>query len=380
MYIKSENEQTQNNKKESTTDTLEAENKPRVKGETLERHRITVREILLNTNATPIRSRGGIGYSCCFCTDQYPDPADLKRHNIDAHDDEAKGSFMKGKDLSKFYVKLDVTNLHCTICNEEITNIEQLINHLKDTHNKTMYMEVKSQILPFKFDSEGLKCFVCMNSFHNFRVLVEHMNIHYRNFICKVCDAGFVSQSILFQHAKTHKIGSFKCDYCTKIFETLLKKRAHERVVHTHSNVLNKCGYCVETFKDYWQREKHLATVHGISSIYKCQACDKTFTHQKGLRIHTKRDHLMERPHACTQCEMKFFTGKKLKEHMVKHTGLREFQCKVCLKCYGRKKTLNQHMRVHEDFCRFKCEHCGQGFVQRTSWVGHMRSKHGEQV
>lgn len=339
-----------------------------------------MREILLCTNATPIRSRGGIGYSCCFCADQYPDAADLKKHTIEGHDETVKASFMKGLDLSKFYVKMDITELKCNLCGSLIESIEGLIDHLKVIHKKIVYSEVKSQILPFQFHREGLQCYVCKNSFHNFRVLVEHMNTHYRNCICKDCDAGFVSQSILFQHAKTHKTGIFKCDYCLKIFETLLKKRAHERVVHTHTNALNRCGYCMETFKDYWQKEKHLSTVHGVSSVFKCQACDRTFSQQRGLRIHTKRDHLMERPHGCTQCDMKFFTKKKLNEHMVKHTGLREFQCQICLKSYGRKKTLNQHMKVHDDYCKFKCVHCGQGFVQRISWVGHMRSKHGEQV
>lgn len=353
--------------------------KGRKKGKDLEKHRSTIREILLCTNATPIRCRGGIGYACCFCSDQYPDPADLKRHSLDAHDDTVKSSFMKGKDQSKFYVKLDITSLRCTLCKVKIETVENLIDHLQDVHMKNMFDDTKKQIVPFKFDSEGLKCSVCLNSFHTFRVLVEHMNIHFRNYICDVCDAGFVSQSILFQHAKTHRFGEFKCSYCSKIFETQLKKRAHERVVHTHTNVLNKCGYCVETFKDYWQKEKHLAAVHGVTSpLFKCQACDKTFTQQKGLRIHTKRDHLMERPHACTLCDMKFFTGKKLTEHMVKHTGLREFQCEVCHKSYGRKKTLNQHMRVHDDYCKFKCDHCGQGFVRQNSWAAHMRIKHGD--
>ncbi|XP_050359490.1 zinc finger protein 708-like isoform X8 [Nymphalis io] len=350
------------------------------KGGELQKHRSNVNEILMNSNATPIRCRGAVGYACCFCTKQFPDPADLKKHTIESHDEKAKLNFLKRKDMYKFHVKLDITELKCNMCYNNIDTLEKLIDHLKDVHDIKMFTDIKNQVLPFKFDTERLRCFICMNIYHKFKSLLEHMNVHYRNYVCEVCNAGFVSRAILVQHEESHKLGTFKCDHCPKIFETLRKKRSHEKGIHTHSDVLNKCGYCDEKFKDYRKKEKHLVDVHGIGNPLKCQSCEKTFANQKVHTVHIKRLHLMDRRHKCSECDMTFFSSAELKSHFVKHTGLRKFECEVCHKAYGRKKTLREHMRIHANDKRFKCEHCGQSFVQKCRWRGHVRAKHGEQV
>jgi hypothetical protein len=347
----------------------------------ISKHRANIRMILQCSNATPIRCHGGIGYACCFCAEQYPDPADLKTHNLEYHDDKSKMKFMKDKCLSSFIVKLDITALSCSICYTKIDSLDDLTNHLVKEHGKIIYSDVKNHIVPFKFNDKTLRCVVCSNVFNKFKALLEHMNTHYRNYICEVCDAGYVTRCMLANHGEAHKTGQFKCRHCDKVYDTLRKRRSHEKCVHIYMNMLNKCGYCNEKFKDYRIKEKHIVQVHGIASIeLKCQACEKTFPSQRALNTHTKRDHLLERRHKCQHCDMKFYNGNELKNHIVKHTGVKLFQCNVCLKSYGRKKTLAEHMRIHADDRRFKCEHCGQSFVQKCSWRGHMRSKHGEVV
>lgn len=346
----------------------------------LVKHRANIKEILVNSNATPIRRFGGIGYTCCFCEEQYINPADLKTHTLKAHLDVTKANFMTHMNMSEFVIKLDITGLNCKLCNTEINTLENFVDHLKNVHEKNIFTDVKSHIFPFKFDNEPLKCMICSNSFNRFRMLARHMHIHYRNFICTKCDAGFVNRNALAQHAENHRTGEFSCDFCPKVYKTQVKKRLHERAAHTHVEMMYKCGYCTETFKDYRNKEAHSAAVHGVTPLTpKCQACDKVFNNRRLLNIHVKRDHLMERPHKCSECEMSFYTTTGLKNHMVKHTGSREYHCSICLKSYGRKKTLNSHMRIHEEE-RFKCKHCGRAFVQKCSWRGHMRTKHGEIV
>ncbi|CAH2108957.1 unnamed protein product [Euphydryas editha] len=145
--------------------------------------------------------------------------------------------------------------------------------------------------------------------------------------------------------------------------------------------MLNKCGYCNEKFDKHKKREDHLVKVHGVRSVtFNCQACEKTFMTQRALRDHTKRDHLMEKHHACSECDKKFYRPCELSKHMVKHTGIKNYKCEVCLKAFLRWNTLREHLRIHANDRRFKCEHCGQTFVQKCSWRGHMRSKHGESV
>ncbi|CAH2100619.1 unnamed protein product [Euphydryas editha] len=326
-------------------------------GEQLDKHRTNVREIILWTNATPIRCRGGIGYACCFCTNQFPDPADLKKHTIEDHDSETKSIFMKGRDMYGYLVKLDITALKCKLCETNIDTLEQVMDHLKNDHDKNISTDIANHILPFKFDSENLRCFMCHNVFNRFKALQEHMHTHYRNYICKVCDAGFVNRHLLLCHNEGHKTGTFACDQCVQVFDTIRKKKLHERKVHNGLNMPHKCGYCNERFKENCHKNEHLAKVHGVvGPLIKCQACDRTFATQQTWLLHMKKYHLMQRQHKCTRCEMDFFSKRELTDHMVKHTGTREYRCELCFKSYGRLKTLKEHIRrLHPEDRDFKC-------------------------
>ncbi|XP_041968473.1 zinc finger protein 808-like isoform X2 [Aricia agestis] len=347
----------------------------------LHKHYNNIKQLLTCTNATPIRQCGDFGYACCYCESQFHQPADLKKHTLDSHDDPIENaSFTKRPDLCGLLIKLDITALQCKLCDADLDNLEDLFSHLKIVHDRPIHTDVKNQIVPFKFEGEKLKCFICHNEFNRFKILLSHMSVHYRNFVCGMCDAGYVNRRQFKTHIKNHDTGSYKCDECDKVFDTLTKKKSHAKLVHDKKNKVYKCSYCHEMLCNYRQKVTHMKRVHGIYTKFKCNACDQIFWSQHSLSIHTQRDHLMERRHKCTECDSTFFASTDLKEHMVKHTGERTYQCAVCLKSYGRKWTLREHMRIHANDRRFKCEHCGQAFVQKCSWRGHMRSQHGEDV
>ncbi|XP_048003781.1 zinc finger protein 93-like isoform X7 [Leguminivora glycinivorella] len=373
----SENKRSRTNQ-ESTTAQNE-DNKVKTKGPTeLEMHRNNIRIILESSNATPIRAHGGIGYQCSFCPEQYPNPADLKTHTIQGHDSKTKRAFMRGKAMAEYFVKLDITALRCELCNSNVDSLDLFTSHLIDKHGKKMYTDIDSHILPFKFDEETLRCVFCPNDFNTFKVLQEHMNVHFRNYICEICDSGFVARNMRRNHQKTHETGSFICSFCPKVYDTALKQRGHEKQVHRLPK-LNLCAYCNERFRDFRQKVKHLKEVHGIQrESPKCKACERTFETMAALRLHIKRDHLIQRPHKCSECDMSFYAKAQLKNHFVIHSGTREFSCAVCFKSFGRKKTLADHMRIHTDDRRYKCKHCEMAFVQKSSLRGHMRSNHSE--
>lgn len=351
----------------------------KAKGPTdVEMHRNNIRVILECTNATPIRCHGGIGYQCCFCPEQHPNPADLKTHTIEKHDSKTKQAFMKGKTMSEFFVKLDITALCCRLCGAQIDALEPLMDHLSDIHGKKLYTDIRSHILPFKFNDETLRCIYCPNDFNTFKVLQGHMNVHFRNFICETCDSGFVTRNMRRNHMKTHDTGSFICSFCPKVYDTLLKQRAHEKQVHRHPK-MNLCPYCNERFRDFTQKVRHLKEAHGVQKESpKCKACDRSFETMAALSVHIKRDHLIQRPHKCSECDMSFYVKAQLRNHFVIHSGTREFACSVCLKTFGRKKTLSDHMRIHTDDRRHKCKHCGMAFVQKSSLRSHVRTNHSE--
>ncbi|XP_063632108.1 zinc finger protein 583-like isoform X12 [Cydia splendana] len=260
------------------------------------KHQANLKEILLCSNATPIRCRGSVGYACCFCSDQYRDPADLKQHTITSHDDTTKANYMKGESIVGFIVKLDITALRCNMCSSTIRELGHLMEHLKVAHDRPIITDLKNHLVPFRFESNLHSCVECSAEFSNFKVLLAHMNEHYRNCICEICGAGFVTKRILQAHSYRHITGDYSCRYCPKVFDAKLRMQEHERNVHVLMNKRNKCGYCGEKFTDYTKKNDHEVKVHGVKPVVlHCQACTKTFDNQRSLTVHTKTFHLMQR-------------------------------------------------------------------------------------
>ena len=320
--------------------------------EELKKHRSNLKEILTYSNATPFLGINYRGYMCCYCDTQHPDPADLKKHIRDNH----RGLYSTVTPIEKitrkdeFCVKLDLTDLQCTLCDTNIDTLENLLQHLKNEHERGIHMEIKNQLLPFKFNSDVIKCCMCPSVFDKFKILQLHMHTHYRNFICEVCDMGYITRGCLKRHAQTHVTGKFKCSYCSNTYDTVRKVKSHEAAVHIHKQLRNKCWYCNEKFKNHQKREDHVVEVHGVqSNLIKCRACEKTFTCKRSLTIHTRRDHLIERRHKCEFCDKKFFTAPMLRHHEIVHTGTKNFQCDICLRTYARKKSLKEHMKKHSN-------------------------------
>ncbi|KAF9812374.1 hypothetical protein SFRURICE_005485 [Spodoptera frugiperda] len=203
----------------------------------VDKHKHNIRTILCNTNATPIGKYAGIGYVCSFCTQEYETPAELKTHTTSSHK-EASSTFMENKLLYNYMVKLDITNLKCDICQTDIDSLEQIMYHLQTAHDKFFHLGLKSYVLPFRFDNDTteslLSCVICNNSYNNFKVLLEHMNCHFRNYICEVCDNGFVNRKTLVCHSYRHKTGVFTCSFCQKVFNTSVKLKQHEKAVHVY--------------------------------------------------------------------------------------------------------------------------------------------------
>ncbi|XP_052757220.1 zinc finger protein 184-like [Galleria mellonella] len=360
-------------------------NKSKEDAVTKQKHYTNIKAILENSNATIIRHRGGIGYACGYCIKQYPDAADLKRHSLETHDDVSLCYFVNNMTLSKYIIKLDITSLRCKLCDTNIKRLEDLMTHLQNTHKVKTFTDIDNHIIPFKFESKNLTCALCENGvpFHKFKSLLEHMTVHYRNYVCEDCDAGFINFEQLRQHRSVHESGSYSCNKCNKVFNNTRKLKAHIRAVHVmKSQPLSKCGYCNQAFLYFHTKEKHLQEVHGVQiARIKCQACDRSFLTRSNYTKHMKLNHLMLRPHACTQCDKAFAYLAQLKEHERRvHMGLRLYNCDECLKTFSTRKALQQHMRIHTNDRRFKCNVCGQAFIAKISWRGHMRSKHGEVV
>lgn len=342
------------------------------------KHKNNIENILKYSNCTVFSNKSLTGIQCAFCKETYSTIEELKYHQVLTHKSEYLT--FNTRDKSNLSIKMDITNLTCNLCDSHFDVISNLKKHLTKEHNIKFYTDVNDYILEFKLtDNEILNCALCNSTFETFKMLLQHMNGHYRNYICEVCDLGFINKHRLRNHQRTHEVGDFNCSFCDKVFTTRVRKICHEKYTHnTNARYTTNCPQCDQSFTSYYQRNRHMFKEHNtVAATYKCNICDKSFILKSKLTSHTKKVHLMERNHICAECGQGFFIKQSLDEHMVKHNGERVFKCTVCHKAYARKKTLREHMRIHNNDRRFKCGVCGLAFVQKCSLKSHMLSNHG---
>lgn len=312
-----------------------------------QRHNLNL--IIHNSNATPFRDRTFNGYLCAFCPKAYEDPGELRAHTHRKHQKELI-KYKEDFSLGNHVVFLDINGLKCTLCDHELADIKVLVEHLVDIHDKVFYKNIADYIQPFKLNAgRTLACCICRKSYNNFKMLNQHMNEHYRNFICSICGIGFVNKYRLIRHIATHSKPPRKlitCRHCQLDFESEFKRRKHENLVHLHVPGYNKCQVCGERFPNYYQKSRHMVDRHKVEK-FKCNACDRDFVARTLLMIHVRRDHLMERMYQCKICKHGFFQKARLDEHYVVHTKERTYKCEICDKCFSRKRNLTAHMKIH---------------------------------
>ncbi|CAB3262403.1 unnamed protein product [Arctia plantaginis] len=337
-------------------------------------HRVNLTAILQYSNASPFRDKTIRGFSCLYCANYFPDIEELRKHTAQQSEKSKINTIIDYK-LSYNPIKVDITNLRCTVCNLEMRDLTDLKDHLVSVHNKTIHKHIKDIILPFRLENgHNFTCVICSVVHISFKNLYHHMSSHYRNYCCKKCGAGYITIAALRKHGKTHAQGIFPCDYCDKSYTSLTKKRNHEKGVHTGGWLRNKCPHCPEIFVSYYDRSEHLVKEHNQAPvIYPCNACNKTYKKKFELNRHIKHHHLQQRSYLCDKCNAKFFSKRGLVDHLSRHTGGEVCSCDVCGKTFSRARTLKEHMKIHGDDKRFQCEICKKTFMQKCSLKSHVR-------
>ena len=110
---------------------------------------------------------------------------------------------------------------------------------------------------------------------------------------------------------KIEKISSiiYKCKICDKVFDRLKNYSLHNKQMHGGQKD-RKCE------KIRIKSDKIISKVYTEYKEYKCDACDKIFSHSSNLSRHIKRVHEGPRKHACEICRKKFADKKDLKYHL----------------------------------------------------------------
>ncbi|XP_066991563.2 zinc finger protein Xfin [Anabrus simplex] len=235
----------------------------------------------------------------------------------------------------------------------------------------------------------------------------EHTQNHIKNkpilFSCKMCNRGFVHESVYRRHMNTKRhfhMLSHECKVCYKRYVDGVSLNIH---LATHS--LEKTGVTEEGSRliehsvpedpEEDSREvRHPASEDGEKDPLKlpstmdqedgqtaaeqamyCEECGKHFFDRIKYNRHVK-NHLLEKKHKCKLCGLAFHDVAKLRRHMQtqKHTTNWPFRCKVCGDVFADNNKLYRHTRLAHG-TPISCQLCGKRFVDNYNLNRHLRTQ-----
>ncbi|XP_038220966.1 zinc finger and SCAN domain-containing protein 2-like [Zerene cesonia] len=311
--------------------------------------RNNVLQVLIKSTVMPFRWLKS-SYRCFYCYDIFQESSELKNHQITHVGDEIKEITM-----SKYWepiVYVDISNLACKLCTENVTDLYELIDHLVDKHGTVYNKDVGTCMIPFKLDNFSLNCLTCGAGFYTFGPLLHHTNKDHKGtsaILCEVCGQHFKDGNLLRLHMKSvHENSGLLCQECGDKFETRYKLKSHQKYEHDMDKKY-KCLVCTQIFRSHYKRSRHMATEHKNREEIKCLHCPKTFVFRSMMMTHLRDTHLKVRNHICSVCGWKAFNSNRLKNHMYKHSGEKNFKCDVCEKLFTTRKIMRAHFaRMHK--------------------------------
>lgn len=308
-----------------------------------------VLEVLLKTTVMPFRWLKS-SYRCFYCYDIFQEASELKAHQVAHTDDTLKEKAMKNYWEPVVYV--DISNLKCNLCSEHVPDLYDMVDHLIAKHGVVYNKDVGICMVAFKLNNFDVSCLACGASFYTFGPLLNHTNKDHKGtsvILCEICGQNYKDQNLLRLHVKSaHDNSGMLCPECGDKFETRSKLKTHQ--INNHGLERKyKCLVCDQTFGSHYKRSRHMATDHKNRQEIKCLHCPKTFVFRSMMMTHLRDTHLKVRNHICGVCGWKAFNSNRLKNHMYKHSGEKNFKCDGCDKAFTTRKIMKAHYaRMHK--------------------------------
>ena len=159
---------------------------------------------------------------------------------------------------------------------------------------------------------------------------------------------------------------------------TLTKQQAvtESESKHGLSNLrqpVNELDLSKPTWADGTNLMASVNSMERQGSVFPCDQCDKAYKSKHSLRDH-KLKHAGIRPFSCSECGNTFDRKFTLKLHMMSHMSERPFKCSnaLCDKSYTTASALKYHELRHEGKRNYVCDLCDCRFYQQGHLNAHM--------
>ncbi|XP_055910891.1 zinc finger protein 665 [Eupeodes corollae] len=206
------------------------------------------------------------------------------------------------------------------------------------------------------------------------------------NLECKICKKIFMNSDTFEEHMRTHEgLKPFACEQCDKSYARPGRLKVHIRVKHEGKPFSCPEPGCNKTLCTKQTLDKHIAELHSETNVnngiktkqlYICEECGKVLKGLSTLKNHMFLHSGQPRPHACPQCHKRYMTRCKLKDHMNRHAGIKNFVCPHCGAKKSSRSELKNHINYHTKEKTYPCQICDMVFNNIVNYSRHRRVVH----
>lgn len=199
-------------------------------------------------------------------------------------------------------------------------------------------------------------------------------------YICQHCGTERKTSRSIQQHLSWHKSHpnedfhkSHKCQDCGKICADHSLLRAHKRLVHSPRIFACSQDKCDKSFKSKEGLKQHLLVHSGVKN-FQCTECGYRVRTKHHLKLHTLKRHTdMKKTIPCEVCGKLFRHISNLKCHFYTHKARQERQhrCEICSLTFRTQKSLDSHLALHDPSRPFKCSKCPLRYKNKDALVAH---------